>query len=420
MSAPIALVDCNNFYASCERVFQPGLRGKPVVVLSNNDGCVIARSNEAKALGVEMGAPWHLHRAKFEREGIIVRSSNYTLYGDMSARVMRTLAGFTPDLEIYSIDEAFLSFAGFERRLESHARDLRNTVIQWTGIPVSVGIAHTKTLAKVANRFAKKDPKREGVLALLNDADIDAALARMALTDLWGVARRLETLLLDVGIKTPRHLRDADPQFVRERFSVILQRMVMELRGVPCIDLEDVTPDRKSIMASRSFGRPVTTFQELREAVSTYVARAAEKMRRQKLATAHLVVFVNTNRFKVDDAQYYGSKAVRLPVATADTGKLLKGAALALAAIWKPGFSYKKAGVILLDLAPAVQVQGDLWDRPDTLREAGLMTAIDKLNAHFGRDTVSYAASGRRRAWKLRSEFNSPRYTTDWNELLRV
>src|ERR1700761_9060220 len=257
MGAPIALVDCNNFYASCERVFQPSLRGRPVVVLSNNDGCVIARSNEAKALGVEMGAPWHLCRESFRKTGVVVRSSNYTLYGDMSARVMRVLSNFTPNLEIYSIDEAFLSFAGFEARCEAHARDLRCTVQQWTGIPVSVGIAPTKTLAKVANRFAKKNPDRGGVCLLLNEADQREALSRLELTDLWGIAGRLAQRLKAIGVTTPLALRDADPRFVRGHCSVVLERMVYELRGTPCVGLEQVTPDRKSIMASRSFGRPV-------------------------------------------------------------------------------------------------------------------------------------------------------------------
>jgi DNA polymerase V len=238
VGAPIALVDCNNFYASCERVFQPRLRGKPVVVLSNNDGCVIARSNEAKALGVEMGAPWHLCRESFRKTGVVVRSSNYTLYGDMSARVMRVLSNFTPNLEIYSIDEAFLSFAGFEARCEAHARDLRRTVQQWTGIPVSVGIAPTKTLAKVANRLAKKDAAAGGVRLLLGEQAQREALGGLELTDLWGIAGRLAERLRAIGIMTPLELRDADHRLIRERFSVVLERMVLELRGVACLGLE--------------------------------------------------------------------------------------------------------------------------------------------------------------------------------------
>ena len=394
MGAPVALVDCNNFYASCERVFQPDLRGRPVVVLSNNDGCVIARSNEAKALGIEMGAPWHLNRQKFERHGVIVRSSNYTLYGDMSRRVMSTLGGFTPDLEIYSIDEAFLGLAGFEPRLESHARQLRSTVLQWTGIPLSVGIAPTKTLAKVANRLAKKDPDRAGVYVMLDAAEIDEALERLELTDLWGLAGRLASRLREIGITSPRLLRDADPQFIRQRFSVVMQRMVLELRGEPCLELEQVAADRKSIMASRSFGRPVTTLDELREAVCTYMSRAAEKMRRQDLATDNVVVFVQTNRFKPSDPQYDASRTVRLPVATSDTSRLLNAAQRALEAVWRDGYSYKKAGVVLLDLVPAGRVQGDLWQDPDNPRNRRLMAALDGLNRDYGRHAVTFAAAG--------------------------
>lgn len=420
MVVPIGLVDCNNFYASCERVFQPELRGKPIVVLSNNDGCVIARSNEAKALGIEMGAPWHLIRGQYARSGLVVRSSNYTLYGDMSARVMRVLSDFTPDLEIYSIDEAFLGFAGFESRLEAHARQLRATALQWTGIPVSVGIAATKTLAKAANRFAKKDPERAGVYVMLDAAEVDATLGRMALTDLWGLASRMEARLQAIGIRTPRDLRDADPRFVRERTSVVIERMIHELRGVPCIELEETAPDRKSIMASRSFGRPVTARREMEEAVATHTARAAEKMRRQGLATASLVVFVHTNRHKPQEPQYYAARPVQLPVATADTGKLTAAAMRALAGIWRDGFRYSKAGVVFPTLGTASLVQGDLFGRPDSEVSKGLMMSLDQINRRYGRGTVTYGTAGRTQKWKLRSEHISPRYTTSWQELLRV
>ena len=420
MGAPIALVDCNNFYASCERVFQPRLRGLPIVVLSNNDGCVIARSNEAKALGVEMGAPWHLSKERFRKSGVVVRSSNYTLYGDMSGRVMRVLADFTPNLEIYSIDEAFLGLAGFELRLEAHARELRRTVLQWTGIPVSVGIAPTKTLAKVANRLAKKDPASGGVRCLLDEVSQREALANLELTDLWGIARRLAERLCAIGITTPLELRDADNRLVRERFSVVLERMVLELRGVPCIGLEEVAPDRKSLIASRSFGQAIETRAGLEEAVSVYTARAAEKMRRQNLATPSIAVWVETNSFKPNERQYSASKAVRLPVATADTGKLIAAAMAGLRIIFKPGYRYKKAGITFLDLVAADQVQGALFDRADDARSMRRMKAIDQLNGRFGRGTVGFGTAGERQGWGLRREFISPRYTTVWDELLRV
>jgi DNA polymerase V len=267
MGGPIALVDCNNFYVSCERVFQPELRGRPVVVLSNNDGCVIARSNEAKALGIAMGAPWHLHRDRFAAAGVVVRSSNYTLYGDMSSRVMSVLSRFTPALEIYSIDEAFLGLGGFTH-LEIHAGALRAAVLQWTGIPVSVGIAPTKTLAKVANHAAKKDEKLGGALLLLDEVEQDQALSRIELTDLWGVAGRLAARLQAIGINTPLDLKRGDPRLIRERLGVVTARLALELRGVACLGLEHEIPDRKSIMSSRSFGRAVTTLAELREAVA--------------------------------------------------------------------------------------------------------------------------------------------------------
>jgi DNA polymerase V len=420
MSGPFALVDCNNFYASCERVFQPELRGRPLVVLSNNDGCVIARSNEAKALGVEMGAPWHLCRERFEKHGIIVRSSNYTLYGDMSARVMKILRSFTPHLEIYSIDEAFLSLAGFENRLEEHARELRRTVLRWTGIPVSVGIAPTKILAKVANRFAKKDAAAGGVMILADEKAQDAALERMELTDLWGVAGRIARRLNEIGIRSPLDLKRADPRFIRQRFSVVMERMVHELRGVACMPLEEIVPDRKNIMCSRSFGRPIEARPEMEEAVSTYAARAAEKMRRQKLAAPSLMVFLETNSFRPQDAQYHASRILSLPVASADTGKIIRAALAGLSAMWREGFRYKKAGVMLLDLLPASKVQSGLFDRPDDPRSTARMRTIDRLNAHYGRDTVTYGTTGRRRAWKLRREFLSPCYTTNWDDLLRV
>lgn len=420
MAAPIALVDCNNFYASCERVFPPALRGRPVVVLSNNDGCVIARSNEAKALGIEMGAPWHLNREKFEQKGVIVRSSNYTLYGDMSGRVMKVLADFTPDLEVYSIDEAFLELFGMGDRAEAHMRLARSTVLQWTGIPVSVGIAPTKTLAKVANRLAKKTPSSFGVLSLMDEDSQSAALAKLELTDLWGLAARTEARLQAIGIRSPLALRDVDPKWIRSNFSVVMERMVLELQGVPCLALEDDTPDRKSIMASRSFGRPEQTIEEMREAVATYVSRAAEKMRYQNLVTPTLQVFVNTNRFREQDAQYYGQHTVHLPVATSDTGRLIRAAHHSLGCIWRPGVRYKKAGVVCLDLHPTTSVQAGLFHAPDTPVRQELMASLDALNRRYGRGTVAFAATGTRKAWILRSEQRSAAYTTRFSDLLKV
>ncbi len=366
-----------------------------------------------------MGAPWHLHRREFEAAGVIVRSSNYTLYGDMSARVMTVLSQFTPDLEIYSIDEAFLGLEGFAD-LEAYAKALRSAVQQWTGIPVSVGIAPTKTLAKVANHLAKKEQKHGGVALLLDEAAQDAALAKMALTDLWGVAGRLAARLKAIGIETPLDLKRGDPWLIRERLGVVTARLAFELRGIRCLDLEREVLDRKSIMASRSFGRPVTTLTELREAIACYTARAAEKLRRQNLAAVSLMVFIETNRFKPDEPQYYATRPVRLPVATSDSAKLIGSARAGLGAIWRNGYRYKKAGVLLLDLHPAATAQDGLFDKKDDARRVTLMRTIDRLNLRFGRDTVSFAVAGRKRPWTMQRARLSPCYTTAWNDLLRV
>jgi DNA polymerase V len=416
MTDPVALVDCNNFYASCERLFDPRLRGMPVIVLSNNDGCVIARSNEAKALGIEMTAPWHLIKDRFAKAGVVVRSSNYTLYGDMSRRVMRILSTFSPSLEVYSIDEAFLGLRGF-MDYDGHARTIRNTLLRWTGLPVSVGIAPTKTLAKAANRLAKKG---DGVQALMTANEQTEALRKLQLTELWGVADRMATRLAAIGITTPLELRDADPQTLRQHTSVVMERMSRELQGIPCLGLVEMTPSAKSIMCSRSFGRPVTERQELEQAVCSYAERAAVKLRQQNLACASLQVFVMTNRFKPSETQYSGSKTVSLPVATANSSKLARAAAAALSALWRPHLRYKKAGVVLVELVPATQVQGDLWEGSDTAKSKALMRVVDCLNEDFGRETVGIAASGRKRAWGLKAEQRSQRYTTDWDDLLQV
>lgn len=419
---PLALVDCNNFYASCERVFQPKLRGRPVVVLSNNDGCVIARSNEAKALGIEMGAPWHLNQRKFRDHGVIVRSSNYTLYGDMSARVVMILREYTPNLEIYSIDECFLSFAGFEDRLLERGDLLRSAVLQQTGIPVCCGISTSKTLSKVANRLAKKDirPARGGVCALMTPADQEAALDHLTLADLWGVAGRMENRLKAIGITSPRALRDADPQHVRQHTTVVMERMIHELRGVPCIPLSESTPANKTIIASRSFGQPLTHIEDLGSAIASHVERAAEKARRQDLAVGMMRVFVMSNRFKPTETQYDATHAVRIPVPTVDTAMLLRAARHCLLKLWRPDIRYKKAGVELHELTAAGLVQGDLLAAPDSARTTRLMKAIDHLNGDWGRGTVRFAATGFADRGKVRADRRSAHFTTNWDELLRV
>lgn len=420
MNGLVALVDCNNFYASCERVFQPALRGKPVVVLSNNDGCVIARSNEAKALGIGMGDPWHLYKGRFAEQGVIVKSSNYTLYGDLSARVMRVLEEFTQRLEIYSIDEAFLSIGGDPDAIAEHVQRLRETVSQWVGIPVSVGVAPTKVLAKVANRLAKKDTSAKGYLMLLDAQSQIEALARLELTDLWGVARRMDQRLRAFGISTPLALRDADPQHIRQHFGVVMQRIALELRGVSCLPLELAVPDRKSIISSRSFGSLIKDRAQVEESIRTFTARAAAKMRRQGLACSRLGVFIETNPFREQDTQYKASQLIALPVATADTAKLIASALTAFSAIWKNGYRYKKAGVMLLDLQKAASVSSGLFDRSDDCRSIARMRMVDQLNARFGRNAVTFGTTSEPRAWLLRSNMLSSRYTTHWDELLSV
>lgn len=417
MSGLIALVDCNNCYVSCERVFDPRLHGRPVVVLSNNDGCIVARSNEAKALGIKMGEPWHIRRRFFEQNGVIRRSSNYALYGDMSRRVMSILATFTPALEIYSIDEAFLDFDGHRDPI-ALAAQLRATVQQWVGIPVSVGIARTKTLAKIANKRAKKTAT--GVCLLTDDAGEIEALSEIELTDLWGVAKRLAVRLNALGITTPLQFRQVDPREVRCELGVVGERMVYELRGVPCHSHERTTPDKKSIMASRSFGQPVTTGSAMAEAVASYAARAAEKLRRQDLACGQVIVFAQSNRFKPNETQYGASFVVTLPVATADTTKITSAAIAGLRAIYRNGIRYKKAGVLLEGLQPAAGIGDGLFEVRDTPERERLMASIDRINAVMGRGTIRLAREGTANKWAMRSEHKSPCYTTRWTDLLEV
>jgi DNA polymerase V len=352
------------------------------------------------------------------KKGVTVFSSNYTLYGDISARVMTVLKTFTPDLEIYSIDEAFLSLKGFGDRLVPHAHALRTAVLQWTGIPVSVGIAPTKTLAKVANRNAKK--MGTGVCCLMDEADQMAALQALPLTDLWGVAGRMERRLLALNITTPLHLRDADPKHVRQELGVVMERMVLELRGVACHALVETSPANKQIVCSRSFSQAVTALQDVEEAVATFTERAAAKLRRQNLQANRLGVFVRTNPFKPGEAQYSNGMTVSLPVATADTARLLRAARWLTRRLWRDGYRYKKAGVELSGLTASPSFQADLWAAPDSERCKTLMRVMDTINAEHGRGTLRYAISGTRHRWGMKAESRSNRYTTEWDELLEV
>jgi len=417
MPSIFALVDCNNFYASCERVFNPRLNGQPIVVLSNNDGCVVARSNEAKALGIGMGVPEFQIRPLLRAQHVQVFSSNYTLYGDMSQRVMETLEQFCPDLEVYSIDEAFLGFVGFERRnLTDYGRLIRQTVKQWTGIPVSVGIAETKTLAKLANRVAKRTPDTGGVCDLLACPDRDALLSQIPVADIWGIGRKHAHQLTQHGITTALQLRHADDQWIRKHMGIVGLRLVMELRGVSCLDLDQCPAPKQSLTCSRAFGTLIHTLAEMEEAVSVYTSRVAEKLRRGRLAATVLTVCLTTNEFK-EGPQYSNALTLKLPVVTDSTADLIRCALQGIRAIYRDGYLYKKAGVMLADLVPVSQTQADLFDSQDRRKSTRLTTALDAVNDRWGAGTLHYASSGITKVWKTQFHRRSPAYTTDWNAL---
>ncbi|MEO6308776.1 MAG: Y-family DNA polymerase [Nitrospiraceae bacterium] len=412
-----ALVDCNNFYASCERVFNPRLNGQPIVVLSNNDGCVVARSNEAKALGIGMGVPEFQIRPLLRAHHVQVFSSNYTLYGDLSQRVMETLEQFCPDLELYSIDEAFLSLSGFtSRNLTEYGHTIRSTVKRWTGIPVSVGIAETKTLAKIANRMAKHTPNTGGVFNLLACSDRDALLGRMAVEEVWGIGRNHTHMLKQHGITSALQLRGADDQWIRKRMGIVGLRLVMELRGVSCLDLEQCPPPKQSLTCSRAFGKSITTLTEMEEAVSLYTSRVAEKLRQEQLAATVLTVFLHTNEFK-EGPQYSNARTTKLPIATDSTHELIGSALRSIRTIYRDGYQYKKAGVLLTGLVSINQTQADLFDQQDHVRSKRLMSALDAVNERWGTGTLQYASSGFTKKWKTQFHRRSPAYTTHWEEL---
>lgn len=411
-----ALVDCNNFYASCERVFRPDLAGKPVIVLSNNDGNVIARSNEAKALGIKMGEPYFKVRPFLRQNRVAVFSSNYTLYGDMSHRVMSVLRHLEPEVEIYSIDEAFIALpAGAGVDLTGHGRDIQRTVRQWTGIPVSIGFAPTKTLAKLANRVAKKSPACRGVFDLTGTDDLDCVLARIPVEDVWGIGRQYTGKLAGRGVFTARDLKYADDGWVRKHLTVTGLRTVWELRGIPCLPIEEAPPPRKGIVTSKSFGRPVTLLADLREAVATYASRAAEKLRSQRSLAAAIHVFLATNRFKPEKPQYARSVMVTLPEPSSSTPVLIRHALAGLGEIYRPGYEFQKAGVMLTAIVSESCRQRSLFEKPKSDRE--LMDALDAINRRWGSDTVRCGIAGYRKSWTFKRDHLSRAYTTRWDQL---
>lgn len=420
MTDKIALVDCNNFYVSCERAFNPALEGKPVIVLSNNDGCAVAMSEEAKR-HIEMTAPIFKHMDIVKKHNIRLYSSNYTLYADMSHRIKDVLSQFSPDIEDYSIDESFLSLDKFNHiDLTAYGKEIRQRILRWTGIPVSVGIGTTKTLAKIANKLAKKNKMCAGVLDLTSHPRTEDFLKSLDVEDVWGVGWRYARLLKRHGITTAFDLREAPDGWIRKTMTVRGLRTVRELRGIPCIDLEDVVPDKKEIVSSRSFGADTDDYKDVSEAVASYAGRAAEKLRSQRSACAHIMVWIETNRFKPDEPQYSNAISCALPEPTSFTPLLVRYALYLLKKIYKKGYQYKKAGVALMNLSPAAQKQLNLFVTFDHERQDRLMTAMDKINLSWGSETIRSGASGYKRPWRMKRANLSNRFTTSWDDIITV
>ena len=417
-----ALVDCNNFYASCEKLFRPDLKDTPVVVLSNNDGCVVARSREAKLLGIKMGVPVFQIKAEMQRHGILAFSSNYALYADLSSRVMRTLEEMAPRVEVYSIDEAFLDLTGIESVLSlvEFGQQVRERIGHWIGITVCVGIAPTKTLAKLANHAAKKYPATQGVVDLTNPDRQRRLLALVPVDDVWGVGRRLSKRLNALGITTALDLANASPRAIRDQFSVVLERTVRELNGESCIELEEIPPTKKQIVCSRSFGVKVTQFELLREAVCEYATRATEKLRKEQQQAKVLTVFIRTSPFKDNEPQYSNSASGELLIPSSDTRDFIELANHLLKRIWKDGFRYAKAGVMLSDFYDPGMFQPGLFDDISTRSNSQqLMSVLDTIN-QSGAGKVFFAGQGTKKDWSMKREHLSPAYTTRWDQLPRV
>ncbi len=415
-----ALVDCNNFFASCERVFRPDLNHKPIAVLSNNDGCVIARSNEVKALGVPMGAPAFKYKHLFEQHQIHVFSSNYALYGDMSSRVMRLLAEYTPDLEIYSIDEAFLKLDGFEHfDLQTYGLAIKKRVDKGTGIPISVGIAPTKSLAKVANRIAKKFPeKTKGVYIIETETQRLKALKWLKIEDVWGIGRRYAKKLNYFGIRTAYDFTLQSDDWVKRNFSIVGLRLKKDLLGEPVIELEHVAT-KKSIATTRSFDYTYSDLKTISERVSTFAVSCAEKLRQQQTACTTILVFLQTNRHKANVTQYNPQIVVKMPYPSNSSIDIVKFAIKGLKQIYRPNFQYKKAGVVVMNIVPEQNRQLNLFHSPNPKHQK-LMKAVDQLNQTIGYQKVKLACQDLGRTWKMRQEKLSPRYTTQLNEVIKI
>lgn len=416
-----ALIDCNNFYASCERVFQPKLRKQPIVVLSNNDGCVIARSNEAKALGVPMGAAAFEYKEMFEKNNINVFSSNYALYGDMSNRVMSLLGNFSPDIEIYSIDEAFLKFNGFQENFDllAYGKQIRKTVTQGTGIPISVGFAPTKALAKVANKIAKKFPSQtESVHIIDSEEKRIKALKWLPVEDIWGIGRQHTKRLKNEGINTAYDFTLMDKVWVQKNLSIVGLRLQNELQGIPCLDL-DSPADKKNIATTRSFDTNYTDYELIKERVSTFAVTCATKLRKQKSCCNALMVFIHTNGHRKDLPQYIRNIVIKLPYPTNSNIEVAKFATQGLEKMFRKGFAYKKAGVIVMDFTPENSEQIMLFENSNPKHKI-LMNTIDKINNAIGRTKIKLASQDIKKTWKMKQEKLSPHYTTRISEVIKI
>lgn len=417
----IALVDCNNFYASCERLFQPGLQNRPIVVLSNNDGCVIARSDEAKALGIEMGAPSFLIEKVLQQHNVSVFSSNYTLYGDLSDRVMTTLSQFCDQVEVYSIDEAFLDLSAFRHHnLTEYAHVIRNTVLQLTGIPVSIGIAPSKTLAKMANRLVKKRNKQLGVYAIDTMEKMQFALQNTQVKDIWGIGPQYTKLLNRNGFITAWDLSRAPEEWIRKNLSVVGQRMYNELKGISCITFEEMPPKKKMVCVARGFGKVLSEQHEVMEALANFTAMVAAKLRSEQLVTSAIQIFVQTNAHRSQEPQYFRSLTIRLPVPTNSTNELISHARRGLETIYRAGYNYNKTGCTAMELSPATEVQSNIFDQENRARNSQLMQVLDVVNRSFGKNAVRFALQGFGTRWKLRQLKLSPCYTTRIDEVLTI
>tara|TARA_B100000029_G_scaffold314992_1_gene307418 strand:- start:1076 stop:2380 length:1305 start_codon:yes stop_codon:yes gene_type:complete len=415
----IALVDCNSFYASCERIFNPKLIGKPIVVLSNNDGCIITRSSEAKELGIEMGEPYFKAKKIIEKNNVKVFSSNYSLYGDISQRVMEILLNFSPNVEIYSIDEAFLNFKGFkDYELIKYCKHIKKIVKQWVGIPVSIGVGSTKTLSKIANHLAKKDSIYNGVCVLNTKENINEALKKTAIGEVWGIGRRLSKFLKNNTIYNAKEFTLLDRNWVRKNMGVIGEKTYLELQGISCLDLELIPTSKKSCCVSRSFSYPIKEISDLKESLINYCSRAAEKIRDENLTTQSMSVFVLTNHFKKNQKQYSNSIKLQLDYPTNNSIVIAKRAIEGLERIYKEGFLYKKAGIILYELSDSSSIRGLLdYDRD---KSDALMQSIDNINNRYGNSTLKIAAEGIKQNWKMQRKKISQCYTTRFNEIMVV